>query len=134
MKDPPIWDAVWDRVKLSLEEMAGAVKEVLPVVGCRISRTRSDTFPFDAAASFSRTGASDVEDAVVTVSGKAQGEQLHMSADVARGDGIILVDGPIVDVTAHAKADLGRDLESWLIDIRIFLLQEAVQCLVCELR
>jgi len=134
MKDLSTWDDVWVRVKLNLEDMAGAVTKTLPIVACQISRTKSDAFPFNATASFSRTGAPADEDAVVTVSGHACGETLHMSADVARGGGFVLLDGPIVEVTVRStNEDLGRDLEPWLADIQTFL-QEAVGCLVRELQ
>jgi hypothetical protein len=136
VRDLPAWDVVWARVSRCLAEVATKVARKHPAAWSAMGRTQSDAFPFGAAVSFGKAAnpSTDVEDVVISVSGHVDGDALRMSADVARGDGYVLADGPTIEVPLReAEQGLERVLESWLSELEVFLLQAAAPCVVREL-
>lgn len=134
MKRLPAWEALWMRVSTRLTEVTKKVTAAHPAAWSTISRNGTDAFPFRAAASFGRTGEPGVEDVVVSVDCRVQGGNLRASVDVARGDGLVLADGPTVEVAAsEVTKDLLGTLEPWLANVEEFLIEDALREVLREL-
>ena len=135
VKDLPSWDAVWIRVRQCLADAVTEVAREHPAAWSSTYRARTEAFPFGATVSFG-TGdrATADESVVVSVSGFLDGDVLRMSADISRGDGFVLTDGPHAEVSvSDAERNLPELLEPWLNEIEAFLLRDAVSRVVREL-
>lgn len=89
-----IWEDVWDRLNDRLAAIAAVLSQRNPHLWWQAGHSDNAAMPFRAWASFGRNGIPGEEDLVITVDFKRAEHSLEVTADIARGDGLVLADAP----------------------------------------
>ena len=134
IRDPVLWETVWDRLERKFALLAGKVRECSPEVHWQCGRSGNEAFPFRAYASFVLGDpAVDDEDVVISVDCFRSGPTLWILSDISQGNGYVLADGPGARLSLGADMrEIGRETLTTVHEIELFL-EERLDLLLREL-
>lgn len=115
------FDDVWAEFQRRFADLARDVDAKTIGVASTAGRTTANAFPFGAYLSFGRQGDAGREDVVVSIDGKNTRDGVIMlTCDIARGDGYVLKDGPVLTV-ALSELECSPDVPRWVASVSAFL-------------
>jgi len=113
---PPSWDLIWETVEGAFRELTHEVAKVNSGAEVTTGRTSSQTSPFGAYLSFSRSGAPDAEDLLVSVHCRRDEGRYLLSSGISDPAGAV-ASGPTITVA-------GLDwtaVAAWAADVAVFI-------------
>ena len=132
MGDQPVPHLLWEPLRDFFNVL---IQEILTCNGrlwSTIAHHETQVFPFTGYLALSKNGIPGEEDLVLTLGVQRKGDRLFVRADIARGDGFILADGPAAEI-AGSPLDVAALLEARDRALQFFSeRQEVVIREVCE--
>ena len=118
------WHALSARVTAHLNDLASRVLAARPEAWASVHAWPSNEFVvLSVHASFGRGDrATALEDVVVSVGAHVKGDALHLSADIARGGGEVIADGPTLLLSVR-DAEREALITSWCEGVEAFIAQ-----------
>jgi hypothetical protein len=111
------WNAAWRSLEASFNWLVDEATRENATLASSAGRVSTEVFPFTAHLTFSRSGDFAIEDLVVSVDCKLEGDSLVLSSDIANGDGQILVAGP----GARVVSTSGSAVAAWIEQVVDFV-------------
>jgi hypothetical protein len=129
-----LWEDVWDEVNRHFETVAKSLRAVNPDLWWSCGHSDNEFFPFRAHASFmKRWDPQESEDVVIALDAHKSTSGLRLTADISRGDGEMLAEGPHRELTlATDTRTLREEITSW-VDSCIAFIDEHHELLLAEL-